>query len=196
MSTREQVIIIDDDEAVLHLITRVLSDEGYSCRSYSAARAAIDEIDKLQPIAILVDVRMPEMDGMQFLHELRKSHATMPVIVMTGYADQDVFRQTLQYHVSDFLAKPFSPQVLRDSLKKVLGRDDSFSDHFLETITHRLREARTGLGLKQAEVAARCGLSPAQVSQIELRQSAPSLNTLLRLCKALNLSVVELVKGF
>ena len=127
---------------------------------------------------------------------LLASATVLPVIVMTGYADEDTFRKSLQYRVADFLSKPFESKVLRESLRKALGRDDAFADQFLDTVAHRLREARTAQGLKQGEVAARCGLSTSQISQIELRQSSPSITTLLKLCKSLNLTMSELVSGF
>jgi DNA-binding NtrC family response regulator len=196
MSSREQIVIIDDDPNIRDLMTAIFIGEGYSCRAFASAREALDQLDEIVPIAVFVDICMPDMDGMAFMHELRKSHASLPVVVMTGYANQDIFRQSLQYRIADLLAKPFRANLVRESLRKVLGRDASFSDQFLETVTHRLREARLALGLKQAEVAARCGLSTSQVSQIELRQSSPSVTTLLRLCKALNLTMTELVQGF
>ena len=196
MNSREQVVVIDDEEAIRSLLEKVFGAEGYSCRTFGSAREALARIDDIVPIAIFVDICMPEMDGMQFMHELRKSHLSVPVVVMTGHSNDDMFRQTLRYHIADFLVKPFGPGVVLESLRKALGRDDSFTEEFLDTVAHRLREARLALGLKQAEVASRCGLSTSQVSQIELRQSSPSVTTLLKLCKAINLTVTELVKGF
>lgn len=196
MGKREQIVVIDDDPLVLNLLSRIVGEEGYACTPFQSAREALRQLDQIVPILVLLDIRMPEMNGLEFLKELRKSHSTLPVMIMTGYADQDVFRQTLQYRVADFLAKPFDPDVVREALRKVLGRDDAFADQFLETVAHRLREARLSLGLKQSEVATRCGMSTSQVSQIELRQSSPSVTTLLKLCKSLNLTMTELVSGF
>ena len=196
MISREQVYIVDDEPTIRQALSTILASDGYNCRDFESAKDGLRAVFDHAPIAILLDVRMPDMDGIQFLNELRKSNNSVPVIVMTGYADHDVFRQTLKFRIADFLSKPFDPDVVRDSLRKVLGRDDDFTDHFLDTVTHRLREARTELGLKQAEVASRCGMSTSQVSQIELRQSSPSVATLLRLCKALNLTMTELVEGF
>lgn len=196
MSNREHVVIIDDDKSICQLLSTMLRTDGYSCRVFHSARQALDELTEILPIAIFLDIRMPDMTGLDFLRELRKFNQDVPVIVMTGYADQDVFRQTLPFHINDFLAKPFRQEIVRDSLKKVLGRDDSYSEQFMETISYRLRQARLAIGLKQAEVASRCGMSTSQVSQIELRQSAPSVTTLLKLCKALNLKMQDLVDGF
>ena len=196
MSNREHVVIIDDDASIRELLVAILKEDGYSIREFPSARDALEKLASLVPIAIFLDICMPDMSGFDFLRELRKFNKDVPVIVMTGYADHEVFRQTLPFHIADFLGKPFRQDVVRESLKKVLGRDDSFTEQFMETITFRLRQARLAIGLKQAEVASRCGMSTSQVSQIELRQSAPSVTTLLKLCKALNLKLQDLVEGF
>lgn len=196
MSAREEIAIVDDDESVRGILSQIISGEGFACREFASARAALESIVQSPPIAIFLDIRMPDMDGLEFLRELRKSLPMIPVIVITGFVDSDVFRRTLHQRIADFLTKPFAPADVRGALKKVLGWDDSFANEFMEAVTHRLREARLALGLKQAEVASRCGMSTSQVSQIELRQSAPSVPTLLKLCKALNLTMSQLVEGF
>jgi DNA-binding NtrC family response regulator len=196
MAVREEIAIIDDEESVRELLSQIIAAEGFATRTYGGARDALSAILQSPPMAIFLDIRMPDMDGFQFLKELRKSHPSVPVIIVTGYADNEIFRQSLYQRVSDFLSKPFSQADVRGALKKVLGWDEDFAEHFLEAVTHRLREARLALGLKQAEVATRCGMSTSQVSQIELRQSAPSVPTLLKLCKALNLTMSQLVEGF
>lgn len=196
MNSREEIVVIDDEQSVRDLLADIIDKEGYACRTFPDARQALERIDEFEPILIIADISMPEMTGIEFMHELRKSHPSTPVIVLTGFADQSTFRETLRFRISDFLAKPFTVDTVQQSLRKILGIDDTFADQFLETVTHRLREARLALGLKQSEVAARCDMSTSQVSQIELRQSAPSLVTLLKLCKALHLSVTKLVEGF
>jgi DNA-binding NtrC family response regulator len=196
MSSREEVVILDDDESIRSLLSSVVEKEGYVPKAFGDAKEALKRLDELRPIAIMADIRVPGMTGLEFLHEVRKSHTTLPVIVMTGFPDQEMFREALKYKVSDFIAKPFSVDTVQKSLRHAIGTDDSFADAFLDTVTHRLREARIALGLKQSEVAARCGMSTSQVSQIELRQSAPSVTTLLKLCRTLHMTMESLVEGF
>ncbi|MBY0589375.1 response regulator [bacterium] len=196
MSAREEVVILDDDESIRSLLSNVVENEGYVPKAFADAREALKRLEELCPIAILADIRIPGMTGLEFVHEVRKSHTNLPVIVMTGFPDQEMFRESLRYKVSDFIAKPFTIETVQKSLRHAIGTDDSFADAFLDTVTHRLREARIALGLKQSEVAARCGMSTSQVSQIELRQSAPSVTTLLKLCRTLHLTMESLVEGF
>jgi FixJ family two-component response regulator len=196
MSAREEVVILDDDESIRSLLSNVVENEGYVPKAFSDAREALKRLEELCPIAILADIRIPGMTGLEFVHQVRKSHTNLPVIVMTGFPDQEMFRESLKYKVSDFIAKPFTIETVQKSLRHAIGTDDSFADAFLDTVTHRLREARIALGLKQSEVAARCGMSTSQVSQIELRQSAPSVTTLLKLCRTLHLTMESLVEGF
>jgi FixJ family two-component response regulator len=196
MSAREEVVILDDDESVRSLLSDLVEREGYVPKAFADAREALKRLEELRPIAILADIKIPGMNGLEFLHEVRKSHTNLPVIIMTGYPDHEMFRESLKYKVSDFIAKPFTIETVQKSLRLAIGTDDSFADAFLDTVTHRLREARIALGLKQSEVAARCGMSTSQVSQIELRQSAPSVTTLLKLCRTLHLTMEALVEGF
>lgn len=196
MKNREEIVLVDDDESVRTLLTDIIEEEGFTVRPFANGEDALRRIEESEPILVFADLLMPEMSGMEFLHNLRKGNPNVPVIVLTGYANSDTFRETLRYQISDFLAKPFTVETVQQSIRNVLGMDDSFTERFLETVTHRLREARLALGLKQSEVAERCGMSTSQVSQIELRQSAPSLTSLLKLCKALHLSMTELVAGF
>lgn len=196
MANREHVLILDDDPSLRSMLEQALLKDGFVTRSFGEAKEALRSIDDAEPIAILLDIHLPDMDGVEFLHHLRRLHPDVPVVVITGSPDQEIFRRTLPYQIADFLVKPFGIEKIQESIRKSLGRDESFVESFLETTTARIREARRNLGLTQAQVAARCGLSSSQVSQIELRQSIPSIPALLKLCKALNLSVTELVKGF
>lgn len=196
MAQQETVVVVDDDDPVRELLSQIIRGEGLACKGFDNAREALTDVVQTPPLAIFLDIRMPDMDGIAFLREVRKSLPNVPIVVVTGFADSDVFRQSLHQRVSDFLTKPFSSSDVRGALKKLLGWDDTFSEEFLEAVTRRLRDARLALGLKQAEVAARCGMSTSQVSQIELRQSAPSVPTLLKLCKALNMTMSQLVEGF
>lgn len=196
MNSRELVVIVDDEPLVCETLSALLGSEGFTCRCFCDPNEALEQLAALAPIAIFVDINMPQLTGIGLLHELRKSNPDVPVIVITGFPDQEVFRQTLPYKIVDFLTKPLDPDVVRDSLRRALGRFEQVGDQFLETVAHRLREARVRLGLKQSQVAARCEMSTSQVSQIELRQSAPSVLALLRLCKALNLKMTDLVEGF
>ena len=196
MATREEIIIIDDEDNVRDILSQCVELEGYVPRTFSDARDALKRIEEVKPILVLADISMPEMNGLDFVRELRKSHVHLPVIFLTAFADHDNFRESLRYRVADFIAKPYTADVVRKAIQKALGSDESFTKAFMETVTHRLREARLSLGLKQSDVAARCGMSTSQVSQIELQQSAPSVIALLRLCKSLHLTMSELVEGF
>lgn len=196
MSAREHILIVEDDSAIRNLLKAEVENQGFHARVCENGADALQMALQSPPILVFLDIGLPEMDGVELMRELRKSNETVPVVVVTGMANQELFRQLLPHRIADFVAKPFGLEQIRASIRNALGRDEEFVNRFLDVVTHRLREARTTLGLKQSEVASRCGLSTSQVSQIELRQSSTSVVTLLKLCKSLNLTMSELVRGF
>lgn len=112
--SRASVLIVDDEEAILDMLHEFFVAEGYDV---SVARDGVDAlaaVKKHPPAVILLDMKMPRMDGWKFAQELRKQGHEVPVIVMTAAANA---RQSAEeIRASDHLAKPFA------SLDEVLAK--------------------------------------------------------------------------
>jgi DNA-binding response OmpR family regulator len=111
---RGPVLIVDDEEAILDMLREFLAAEGYDVSVARDGMDALDSVSKHPPAVILLDMKMPRMDGWQFAQELRKRGLTVPVIVMT--AAHNARQSAEEIRADDHLAKPFA------SLDEVLAK--------------------------------------------------------------------------
>jgi two-component system response regulator FixJ len=119
MRERRHVHIVDDDEALRDSIKAMLEAAGFACTSYESGRSFLDAGNALSGCA-LVDVRMPEIDGLALLKELAARKNTIPVIIMTGFADVPLAVQAMKAGAVDFVEKPAAPNALIDAIGRAL----------------------------------------------------------------------------
>jgi two-component system response regulator FixJ len=100
------VHIVDDDAAVRRTLARLLEIAGYSVRLHETALDLINALPTIEPGCLLLDVRMPQMDGITLQHELGRGK--LAVIMMTGHADIEMAVRAMQRGAVDFLEKPFT----------------------------------------------------------------------------------------
>ncbi len=116
-------ILIVDDEPNVRLNYRVtLETEGFEVREASDGGAALRELaDKDFDLAIL-DMRMPEMDGLELLESMRERKIQTPVVIITAYGDIPHAVRAMKLGAIDFLEKPLTPEALRSTVGEILGR--------------------------------------------------------------------------
>lgn len=118
MEPSRQILIVDDDAASRALLMRMLSSAGYNCRETDNAIDALKLIHTEKPDVLLLDFKMPEMDGTDALRQLRSDPnpdlAQLPVIMLTGHGESEV--QCLEAGADDFVIKPVKIEVLRARL--------------------------------------------------------------------------------
>ena len=119
------LLIVDDDAAHRKLTARFLASTGYELRLAADGYEAMRLLTSTHIDLVLLDIRMPGIDGMEMLRRLRRSSntAALAVIIMTGAADRDIVRDTLEYGVADFLVKPFDRGTLLAKVKRALERE-------------------------------------------------------------------------
>lgn len=115
---RGSVLVVDDEQIVLKSCERVLVPEGYEVTTMSSPRDALVALDKNRFDLLITDVRMPEMNGLEFMREARKKDPDINIVVITGYPSQESIREALSLRIVDYLPKPFSPILLQE----VIGR--------------------------------------------------------------------------
>ena len=123
MSVESPVLVVDDDEAMRDVIQWALADEGFAVTAAENGAAALRVIEHTPPCAILLDMRMPVMDGWAFARsyrELSVPHA--PVIVLTAARDAAEWAQ--QIEAAGYLGKPFEVSDLLETVKRHVGRSD------------------------------------------------------------------------
>jgi len=115
------VHLVDDDEAIRRSAGFMLKTSGYQVRSYVSGVELLKE-KELDPGCILLDVRMPEMDGLQVQQALLDRGIGHPVIVMTGHGDVTVAVQAMKAGAVDFIEKPFEKANLIDAIEEGFSR--------------------------------------------------------------------------
>jgi DNA-binding response OmpR family regulator len=114
------ILVVDDDPEIQDLVSFALKHEGYTVRQALNARAGLEIIEQEKIDLALLDVMMPEMDGLEMLSRLRAHHKELRVIVMTALSAPEAGLSALRDHASDFLTKPFDLTQLLSSIKSVL----------------------------------------------------------------------------
>jgi CheY-like chemotaxis protein len=99
------ILVVDDDPAILRTVVDILMDEGYAVVTAANGAEALAALDSSEPASILLDMRMPVMDGWQFARELRALGRAIPIIVMT--AAQDARQWAREIGAAGCVAKPF-----------------------------------------------------------------------------------------
>ncbi len=117
-----KIITIDDEAPVRLLIKQCLRRDNVSVFEASNGREGLDVIREVNPDLILMDVAMPEMNGIEALHAIRTDAALahIPVLLLTGFKDNEQLHQALQLPHTDLLPKPFQISELKARVQKLL----------------------------------------------------------------------------
>lgn len=118
------VFIVDDDEAVRSSLRLLLKSVGLVPSPFGSASDFLDAYDPEQPGCLVLDVRMPQMSGLELQEELNRRGAVLPVIFITGHGDVPMAVEAMQAGAFDFLQKPFRDQDLIDRIQRALKKDD------------------------------------------------------------------------
>lgn len=110
------ILVVDDESDVRNLLRKFLTRRGYEVLTAGDGEAAIEAIRENRPDIVLLDIRLPKMDGLSVLQRLRDESDDVAVITMSGNADEDTARRSLELGAADFITKPFNLPYLETSL--------------------------------------------------------------------------------
>ena len=128
----ETVYVVDDDADIRDSLSMLLQASGYATRTFESATSFLASGTPDTVGCLIVDVQMPEMDGMTLQKELVARHSPLQVVVMTGHADIPIAVGAMKAGAVDFLEKPFDEQVLLDSVRRALDRASTTGDQVKE----------------------------------------------------------------
>ncbi len=146
----KQILIVDDEEMIQSLLAQRLGKEGYSCVVANNGKEALSRFYRADISLIISDIRMPEMDGLELLRNVRAVRPSTAFIVMTGYPDIDMAVEAIHLGATDFIIKPIELDLVVFSIRKALEQkkmeEHVESDYrnlkkLLEERTSKLQEA-------------------------------------------------------
>jgi DNA-binding NtrC family response regulator len=123
-----KILVVDDEAIVLDSCRRVLEADGFEvllAPSLEEALKTIDGLTETGPLLLLIDVKMPVHDGMYLMKKVKDKWPRLPVIVMSGYPTAETIQTAEQLGAITFIAKPFTPDELLETLKSVLAEGET-----------------------------------------------------------------------
>jgi FixJ family two-component response regulator len=115
------VLIVDDDAAILRALGRLLRSAGYAVRTFDRPACVLAEEIPLAPACLVIDVHLPEMDGVALLEKLRASGCRLPAIFITGRSDRATLDLLRRVDAAEVLYKPFDASLLLGALTRALN---------------------------------------------------------------------------
>jgi two-component system response regulator (stage 0 sporulation protein F) len=120
---RPLVLVIDDQPGIRRLLTEVLQEEGYAVLEASNGYDGLQKARDSRPALILMDMKMPGMDGIETLRELRRLGIGERVIMMTAYGELDLVTEAKEIGAADYITKPFDILALCEMINRNLAAD-------------------------------------------------------------------------
>jgi two-component system response regulator FixJ len=196
MSPERCVYIVDDDEAVRDSLAVLLESKAYAVRSFGSAPEFLEAAPSLPAGCLIVDIRMPEMDGLELQQRLNERTLDFPIIVITGHGDVPLAVRAMKAGAVDFIEKPFATDTILDSLAAACSRlaapgaqdpAKGAAASKLALLSPRERQVLDGLlaGLPNKSIAYDLEISPRTVeihrARVMDKMGARSLSELIRL---------------
>ena len=122
----KKILVVDDEELITKSLLKLLDKEGYSTTVVRSGKEAIDKVKESNYDLIICDVRMPEMDGIDTIKEIRSylersNKKIIPEILITGYADIEKYEKAMDLKVADYIYKPFDIADFLEVVKRNLA---------------------------------------------------------------------------
>ncbi|WP_240606442.1 response regulator FixJ [Phenylobacterium kunshanense] len=187
--------VVDDDDAARDSLVMLLKSDGLLAKGFASAHDFLATFDPEARGCIVSDLRMPGMDGIELIRELRSVGCILPVIVITGHADVSRAVDAMKAGASDFIEKPFESEQLLRVIRACLEDNDAAVDansaktrvlRRLESLTARERQVLDLIieGASNKIIAARLSISPRTVeiyrANVMSKMRADSLSDLIR----------------
>ncbi|HEY4732396.1 MAG TPA: sigma 54-interacting transcriptional regulator, partial [Gammaproteobacteria bacterium] len=120
MSTKEHIWVIDDDQSIRWVLEKALTQANMEVTCFKSAAGIMDRLSHEQPDAIVTDIRMPGMDGLALLEQIKERYQALPVIIMTAHSDLDSSIAAYGGGAFEYLPKPFDVDEATDLVRRAV----------------------------------------------------------------------------
>jgi DNA-binding NtrC family response regulator len=117
---KKRILVVDDDVNILRVFRKILEKEGYAVETAETGKDALKIINKAKFNVCIVDVKLPDMDGMDLLLKIPKNSETIKIVV-TGFSTIEAGKKAAEYGADDFLVKPVKAEELIATVREKLG---------------------------------------------------------------------------
>ncbi|MCG2754598.1 MAG: sigma-54 dependent transcriptional regulator [Desulfobacteraceae bacterium] len=134
----ERILVVDDDKDLRFNLSSILKDEGYDVLAVGDGREALKAVQNNSPILVLLDIRLPEMDGMKILEKMKELNHNLAIIMLTAVTDVKDAVKAMRLGAYDYITKPFDNEELILTIKKALSTQ--YLSREVESLRRRLGE--------------------------------------------------------
>lgn len=120
-SGKAKILVVDDDKAILEFVVLTLAKEGFEVTKASGGEQALELMRQDVPDLVILDLKIPGMDGPAVLKEIRRRWGRLPVVILTGYPDSELMHRALQHSPLLVLAKPAGREQILHAIEQALA---------------------------------------------------------------------------
>ncbi|WP_100405750.1 response regulator [Bacillus solitudinis] len=117
----QKILVVDDQYGIRVLLSEILQKDGYQIFQAANGVQALNIVEKDKPDLVLLDMKIPGMDGLEILKRIKEKHAEIDVIMMTAYGELNLINEAMQLGAITHFAKPFDIDDIREVIKKNIG---------------------------------------------------------------------------
>lgn len=180
------VLVVDDDDALRRLCQKVLTKRGYDAHTAASGEEALDMAGQENYRVILLDLKLPGMDGIECLRRLKAEGCRAEILMMTGYGNVPTAVEAMKIGALDFIEKPFRPDDLQAMLEDILLRQARDANLSEDPVVSFIQQHATEINSRK-DVAGRLGLSLERISLRVQEVTGQSFRQFLHTCR-LNLA--------
>ena len=119
MTDAKKILIVDDDKDIVKIVTTMLEGRGWDVSAAYGGHEALDSVNSAKPDIILLDIMMPEMNGIEVLKRIKKIDPEARIIMITAFGDVESYLDSMELGAYEYINKPFETDELIDMVKKV-----------------------------------------------------------------------------
>lgn len=190
-----KILIVDDDKAICDYMQTLLERDRYQVKTINDPLLVEEEVRQGHYHLIILDLMMPNMDGIELLGRVRKIDKDVAVVIFTGYPNLETAVASMKLDAVDYVKKPFNVDEFREVLDRVMrkkGLSRTPEEQLHKVIGESIRGLRKDKELTLKQMSRRTGLSVSLLSQIERAESSASLSSLYKIAAALDVRIQDL----
>ena len=143
---RDTILLVDDEEGIRKVLGISLADQGFTVHTAGNGEDALRIFKAVSPQIVLTDIKMPDMDGIALLKQIKRENADTEVIMFTGHGDMELAIQSLKLDATDFVTKPIDDEILQIAIRRARERISmrcqirEYTEHLEKLVEEKARE--------------------------------------------------------